>query len=167
MNTSRMRMLADAIEESAKREGPCRNMASEMGWKDIVDLGSKYSFTPEIFDMGAWLTNIEIENEEGPQCGTAGCIAGFTVCLFSEETNRLMEHRDLYLFDVAKRILGLDVREAEALFVPDVASIPDFYIGDIEPKEAAMCLRMVADGEPIASAWMTVMGERHAESQEA
>ena len=73
--------------------------------------------------MGNWLLKKGYEDIEAieygefgsrpfPKCGTAGCIAGWT-CELSGKGK--VKHHDL----VAKRLLGLNKRESERLFLPD------------------------------------------------
>lgn len=101
---------------------------------------------PDRFNMGTWLTIRGKETfPESPRlaqklnnsCGTAGCIAGWTVAVFPR-AGKPDAGRDYNISHHAERILGLSDEEASALF------LSGFQMNN--RKAAERIRRAVADG---------------------
>lgn len=83
------------------------------------------------FNMGTWfgMTNEGGDHVQGEEheCGTAACLAGWTVILHKgiDRTTRSLKIGPYdFIEDVAASILGLDSVTAARLFVPSVAGWP-------------------------------------------
>ena len=90
----------------------------------------------EGFDMGWWLT-------QKKECGTVGCIAGWTCVLYGKPQYNGPNSMDNKNNVDATKLLGLTWQEADKLFTPD---------RDTEkctPEQAAEVLEDVADGTDI------------------
>jgi hypothetical protein len=73
-------------------------------------------------------------------CGTVGCIAGWTIKVFSKADD------STHYTTEARSLLGLSSEEAEGLFTPRCRDVEDYR--RVKPTQAAAVLRhLVATGE--------------------
>ena len=110
---------------------------------------------PSSYDQAVW--GGLHRSETGAVCGTAGCIAGWTVALFSGEIEQEEDTAHENAARAARRILDLTDWEAEDLFYftwPVRWADPDgnTHLCDadaVEPsaEDAAFVLRRLADGD--------------------
>jgi len=116
--------------------------------KPYVCYGPADPFDAEGFNMVDWVAD--------RQCGTACCLAGWAVALWSDEEE--YEKWDS-IFDQARDLLGLSDAEAQELFDPEMAHLEACLteLGRITPKQAADCLRLVANHHPPEEAWQEVL----------
>jgi hypothetical protein len=109
------------------------------------------------FDMASWMMTWAggpIERVNGPEdipdpsCGTAACMAGWTLWVFPEETKAILDDPDRsgYIDRVAQEILGLSSNDAYRLFRglwhPDVRC--GYGLRNITKDEAVAELRRLA-----------------------
>jgi hypothetical protein len=100
MNTDRLLELADAIERADR------------------------------FYLRSWATYLDVRSQEGApplkdlvhDCGTAGCIGGWTVALFSTRVDEVDEDADEA--NEATDLLDLEDHEAWRLFYPEPQTCP-------------------------------------------
>lgn len=143
------------------------------------------NLSEERFNIAEWVSGYEYTYDDGLEyyyhnildinvCNTAGCIAGWAVCLMNdgcvsitndEYSDTLITRKNhLRISDVsiqAAEWLGLDWFEAQYLFVPGSRSVWHRYADDynlehgeelvfysnIHPKHAADMLRRIANNE--------------------
>lgn len=76
------------------------------------------------------------------ECGTAGCIAGWTVAIWEPEEWR----EESFISGIAADILELSEEESRRLFTPSSGQYPDCY--SAKPAQVARVLRhLAATGE--------------------
>jgi len=109
-----------------------------------------------VFDMDSWVTITNInEVKSGHMCGTAACIAGYTMFTF-EPTRYLSDAKmDIisYSYEAsAAEYLGLDYDDRCNLFLSSFDATKD---------EAAWYLRYLADNpkEPVLDRWIFFVRE--------
>ena len=169
LNVDRLRELADIIEgvENTLDAMP----TGELDWLDVVCDRAPGGFTPDVFDMTCWLTSADLHarpsGKHVQECGTAGCIAGFTVAHWADEAIAL-KLKGYDLFSAATAILGLDTDDdAMRLFVPSQYSGSlNGGLDEITPAQAAACLRYVADGHNTGWAWSRATLDRMVEEDD-
>ena len=131
MNKDRIRHMADVIEKATPSPSARYNL-------DEPD-GSVCQSNIDHFDMSTYYSTTVND------CGTAGCIAGWTVKEYASDVGIRSESDFFY---AAKDILGLSHDEAEDLFEPGADL--SWQIG---PENVARVLRDIADGTAIDDAW--------------
>lgn len=122
MNVENINLVADTIEDHAKRGEGLRGVGFNM---------SVYGFTVA-----------DCRPDHIDDCGTVACIAGWACLIalpgianleqFEEDTGEILE-------DFAADFLGLDWDKSGALFLPDEPAWPD-----ITPMQAVRVLRHLA-----------------------
>lgn len=131
MNKERLLQVADAIERGGI-EGLGFNMAYHYLTLSEARVGDK-----------------EAQDLSGHDCGTIGCIAGWTVAIFRKPN--LLEMHTVEFEDEAASILELHRCIATELFRPEhgTGADPDLVPGwDATPAQAAMVIRhLVETGE--------------------
>lgn len=108
----------------------------------LYNMFSTRSFPEDTgFDMGTYLdigNHFAWTKEGRTACGTAACVAGFTILLWGDP--RLPEDPEAQ----ARRLLDLDLLTASKLFMPST----DMLYGNITPDHAAQTIHhLIATGE--------------------
>lgn len=116
-----------------------------MSYQDKTSFGSRRRpFETQV----ALRINEMIQEGEGPPCGTAGCIAGWTV-LVADPAD---VDESLNIQHNARNLLGLDLPSGDRLFLQSVNLLSN-------PEAAVMALRLVADDTSIREAVMLAAAE--------
>lgn len=138
MNRERILALAEHLEQVLHHE------VSSGGFTTMSDMFNRLRHCKpmKFFNMGSYCAAI---GDEDPECMTAGCIAGHAVALWPPY--RFVEHSGWY--SDARRILGLDSYEADALFYLPTGR----DMSAVQPHEAAQACRRLVDDVPLDKLW--------------
>jgi hypothetical protein len=122
MNKEAILRVADAIENAElAKDGIGFNMAS--------------------FYIGLETNGARLEDKSGHNCGTIGCIAGWT-CILNGASKRDMKNPMFNCDYIARDLLGLDFATADTLFYADTSP---YELEDIPSAQAVRTLRHLAE----------------------
>ena len=86
--------------------------------------------TPDVFNMRLW--HVDIRDDKGVACGTAGCLAGHIVEVLATPAEKRKAIRDDEMDIIAANLIGLTPEDAIHLFLPKSPPSPGRTGGGVD-----------------------------------